>query len=199
MLTESALTDAIEPWISSAACPSSRSSVVFRQWCLFRWPPVAVSTRSKCNRRRPRPSRSAPSLKSWPAILALGTSWAPTWRTKPGDQESRGRAPSDRFGARHKAQPDHHPAASRPGLYVHREPRVFRVVPGTGEKTDRKRRSVSSAETSIELQVEDVDLADYVAAGSMSITTESTGRRPEQDTTVRATIELLVDINICGE
>lgn len=55
----------------------------------------------------------------------------------------------------------------------------------------------------ISLDVDGVELADYTAAPSMNITTEVRGRRPENDTTVEATVTILVDADIggvlCGE
>jgi hypothetical protein len=50
----------------------------------------------------------------------------------------------------------------------------------------------------VELTVEDVELAPYVVADRMDITTEARGRRPRQTTTVEATIVLDVDVNIGG-
>ena len=50
----------------------------------------------------------------------------------------------------------------------------------------------------IELQLDDIDLAPYAAAPSMSITTEATGRRPSQTVTISAAMTLLVDVNVGG-
>jgi hypothetical protein len=50
----------------------------------------------------------------------------------------------------------------------------------------------------VELTLEDVELKPYATAESMSITTESNGRRPRQDTTVDAAISLDVDVNVGG-
>lgn len=52
--------------------------------------------------------------------------------------------------------------------------------------------------TLVSLEIDDVDLAPYATAPSMDITTEITGRRPANDTTIEATIELLVDVNVSG-
>lgn len=52
--------------------------------------------------------------------------------------------------------------------------------------------------STIGLNVENVNLADYVAAPAIDITTEATGRPPAQDTTVEAEIELDVDVNVSG-
>ena len=55
----------------------------------------------------------------------------------------------------------------------------------------------------IGLDVSGVDLAPYVAAPSLDITTDATGRPPVEDTTIDAQIVLDVDVNvkgaICGE
>lgn len=50
----------------------------------------------------------------------------------------------------------------------------------------------------VELNVDDVELAPYATAASMNITTESSGQKPQQDTTVEATIGLDVDANLGG-
>lgn len=48
------------------------------------------------------------------------------------------------------------------------------------------------------LDVEDVDLADYAASGTMSITTNASGNQPSEDTTIEATVKLEVDVNVDG-
>lgn len=50
----------------------------------------------------------------------------------------------------------------------------------------------------VELDLEDVELAPYAAADTMNITTESTGQKPRQDTTIEAAIGLDVDVNVGG-
>ena len=50
----------------------------------------------------------------------------------------------------------------------------------------------------IGLDIVGVDIAPYVVLDSMDITTEVNGRRPSNDLTVRATIDLDVDINVEG-
>jgi hypothetical protein len=50
----------------------------------------------------------------------------------------------------------------------------------------------------VDLQIEDVELAPYAAAERMTITTEANGQRPRQDTTIEATMGLDVDVNIGG-
>jgi hypothetical protein len=52
--------------------------------------------------------------------------------------------------------------------------------------------------TTVELDLEDVELKPYVTAESMDITTESSGQKPRQDTTIEATIGLDVDVNVGG-
>ena len=52
--------------------------------------------------------------------------------------------------------------------------------------------------TSVSLTVLDVELAPYAAAPSMSFTTDVTGRKPNNDTTVSATVALGVDVNVAG-
>ncbi len=52
--------------------------------------------------------------------------------------------------------------------------------------------------TEVGLDVEAVDLTPYVTAPSMSVTTDVTGRRPQYETTVQATMRLDVDVNVSG-
>ena len=56
----------------------------------------------------------------------------------------------------------------------------------------------AAGSSSVGLDVEDVELAPYASAPSMNVTTEATGRRPGQDTTVDAAIVLTVDANVSG-
>lgn len=46
------------------------------------------------------------------------------------------------------------------------------------------------------LDLEDVELAPFVTAPSMSIEVEGTGRQPESDTTLEAEVTLRVDVNV---
>jgi hypothetical protein len=48
----------------------------------------------------------------------------------------------------------------------------------------------------IDLEILDVELADHATAESMSIVTEASGRRPENDTTIFALVDLEVDVNV---
>lgn len=50
----------------------------------------------------------------------------------------------------------------------------------------------------LELELFDVELRDYAAAESMTITTEATGVRPDADTTVDARVVLDVDVDVSG-
>jgi hypothetical protein len=58
------------------------------------------------------------------------------------------------------------------------------------------------ARTTIGLEVEDVELAPYAAAASMTLTTEATGHQPNNDTTIDAAVVFDVDVNaqgaVCG-
>lgn len=55
-----------------------------------------------------------------------------------------------------------------------------------------------AGQTVTDLDLDGVDLAPYATAPSMDITTEVTGHRPANDTTIEGTIELLVDVNVGG-
>lgn len=50
----------------------------------------------------------------------------------------------------------------------------------------------------LDLALADVDLRDYAAAESMTITTEVTGVRPDADTTIAARVVLDVDVDVSG-
>ena len=50
----------------------------------------------------------------------------------------------------------------------------------------------------VELAIDDVELAPYAVSERMTITTDASGNRPEQDTTVEAQIDLAVDVNVGG-
>lgn len=59
--------------------------------------------------------------------------------------------------------------------------------------------SVPAGSNELALEVaSDVDLRPYVVAPSMQITNDATGRRPAQETTVRATAIFDVDIDVSG-
>lgn len=53
-------------------------------------------------------------------------------------------------------------------------------------------------QSTVSLELDDVELAPYAAAESMTITTSVEGTRPDEETTVEATIELMVDVNVGG-
>lgn len=50
----------------------------------------------------------------------------------------------------------------------------------------------------VSMTVDGVELQPYVVAKSMDITTEATGKRPKQETTIEATMVLRVDFNVSG-
>lgn len=50
----------------------------------------------------------------------------------------------------------------------------------------------------VSLSLDDVDLANYVAAATMQVTTEAEGRRPAEDTTISAALGFAVDVNVGG-
>ena len=50
----------------------------------------------------------------------------------------------------------------------------------------------------IELEIDDVDLAPYAAADTMDLKTVVQGRRPDQDTTITAGVDFLIDVNVSG-
>ena len=53
-------------------------------------------------------------------------------------------------------------------------------------------------QSAIELSLDDVDLAPYAAAPSMDLKTVVQGRRPDQDTTITAGVDFLIDVNVSG-
>ena len=53
-------------------------------------------------------------------------------------------------------------------------------------------------QSAIELTLEDVDLAPYAAAATMDLKTVVQGRRPDQDTTIDASVDFLIDVNVTG-
>lgn len=74
----------------------------------------------------------------------------------------------------------------------------FVEAPGEARRRIARGGPFPAGEASVSLTLDDVDLAPYAAAESMTITTEVSGSRPDQDTTVDATIELIVDVNVGG-
>lgn len=61
----------------------------------------------------------------------------------------------------------------------------FVEAPGQPER-EVASKAVPRGVDTFQLDLEDVDLAPYVRAETMSVTTEVTGRRPDEDTTIRA-------------
>lgn len=55
-----------------------------------------------------------------------------------------------------------------------------------------------AGQSRVELALEEVDLAPYAAAASMSVTSEVSGRRPRQQTVVKAQLALSVDVDLSG-
>jgi len=56
----------------------------------------------------------------------------------------------------------------------------------------------SDGDTRIGLEVENFDLAPYATEDAMEITTAVTGRRPNFDTVINATLDFSVDANVSG-
>lgn len=52
--------------------------------------------------------------------------------------------------------------------------------------------------TSVTLNVQDLELAPYVSAAKMDITSEVTGRRPNNTTTIRADLGFRVNVSVLG-
>jgi len=50
----------------------------------------------------------------------------------------------------------------------------------------------------VDFEIDDVDLTDYVVSQSMTITTEVTGHRPDQETTVEASFSVDVGVTVQG-
>jgi hypothetical protein len=50
----------------------------------------------------------------------------------------------------------------------------------------------------VELNLADVDMEPYATAPAMKVTTEATGRRPRQQTTIEAELQLEVDVDVSG-
>lgn len=57
---------------------------------------------------------------------------------------------------------------------------------------------VPTGSNELELDLASVELRDYAAAASMTITTEASGRRPPDETTVSAHVVLDVDVAVSG-
>lgn len=53
-------------------------------------------------------------------------------------------------------------------------------------------------QSAIELELDDVDLAPYAAAPAMDLKTVVQGRRPDQDITIDAGVDFLIDVNVSG-
>lgn len=70
----------------------------------------------------------------------------------------------------------------------------------SAEGIDQKRLAskdpVPDGVTLFDCAIDDLELAPYVAAPKMDITTVATGKRPSNETTIKATMELEVDVNV---
>ena len=53
-------------------------------------------------------------------------------------------------------------------------------------------------QSAVELELDDVDLAPYAAAPAMDLKTVVQGRRPDQDITIDAGVDFLIDVNVSG-
>lgn len=58
--------------------------------------------------------------------------------------------------------------------------------------------SIEDGATEVELEVEDVDLVDYVVSQRMTLSTSVTGTRPDVDTRIRADVVLDVEATVAG-
>jgi hypothetical protein len=74
----------------------------------------------------------------------------------------------------------------------------FVEAPGLTRKRIASGASFQAGLRTVGLDIDDVELADYASAESMSITTNATGNQPQQDTTIKATVKLEVDVNVDG-
>ena len=74
----------------------------------------------------------------------------------------------------------------------------FVEAPGLESRRIARGGPFTAGEERIELELDDVELKPYVVSERMTITTSARGNRPDQDTTVEAHIDLLVDANIGG-
>jgi hypothetical protein len=59
-------------------------------------------------------------------------------------------------------------------------------------------KTIADGLGSVELELDGVELKPYVSAPSMTITTDVSGRRPPDDTTVEAVVVLTVETNLAG-
>ena len=68
--------------------------------------------------------------------------------------------------------------------------------PGLPERVIATASDFPAGLASVDFELEDVDLTDYVVAESMTLTTDASGRRPGDDTTVRA--DFAIDVGVTG-
>jgi hypothetical protein len=74
----------------------------------------------------------------------------------------------------------------------------FVEAPGLERKRIARGGPFDAGDAMVELAIDDVELAPYAVSERMTITTDARGNRPDQDTTVEAQIDLLVDVNVSG-
>jgi len=69
-------------------------------------------------------------------------------------------------------------------------------APGLPEQVIATADAFPEGLAQVDFELEDVDLTEYVVAESMTLTTDATGRRPPDDTTVRA--DFVIDVGVTG-
>jgi len=69
-------------------------------------------------------------------------------------------------------------------------------APGLPEKVIATASDFPPGLASVDFELEDVDLTDYVVSESMTLTTDARGRRPPDDTTVRA--DFRIEVGVTG-
>lgn len=74
----------------------------------------------------------------------------------------------------------------------------FVQADGVAKKRLASKDPIDGSVKSFACDLDGLELAPYVAAPSMDITTAATGKRPKNETTIKATMELLVDVNVSG-
>lgn len=74
----------------------------------------------------------------------------------------------------------------------------FIEAPGLEKKRIAHGEAFAPGLAHVGLDVDDVELKPYVTAASMSITSEVQGHQPNQETKVKATVVLTVDIDVGG-
>lgn len=75
---------------------------------------------------------------------------------------------------------------------------VFIDAPGLPKVLIATADNIPAGTRHLEMDLQDVDLTDYVVSKSLTISTDASGSRPEQDTTVKATFVLSVGVTPQG-